>query len=122
MFKTRDRKEVRRQIKKRIRGRMSGTAQRPRLAVFRSLKHIYAQAVDDTQGQTLAQASSLDKDLRSASGYGGNVQAARDVGEKIAERLLAAGCQQVVFDRGGYIYHGRVKALAEAARGKGLKY
>ncbi len=122
MFKTRDRKEVRRQIKKRIRGRMSGTAQRPRLAVFRSLKHIYAQAVDDTQGQTLAQASSLDKDLRSASGYGGNVQAARDVGEKIAERLLAAGCQQVVFDRGGYIYHGRVKALAEAARGKGLKF
>jgi large subunit ribosomal protein L18 len=122
MFKTRDRREGRRQVRRRIRGRISGTAQRPRLAVYRSLKHIYAQAVDDVEGRTVAAASSVDAEVRAAGSYGGNVAAAKAVGEKIAERLLAAGCQQVVFDRGGYIYHGRVKALAEAARGKGLQF
>ena len=117
-----DRQAVRRRIRTRIRGRVSGTSDRPRLSVFRSLKHIYAQAVDDTLGRTLASASTVDPELRGKVSAGGNVDAAKAVGTAIAERLLASGCTQVVFDRSGYLYHGRVKALAEAARAKGLQF
>jgi len=97
---------------------MAGTAGRPRLAIYRSLNHIYAQVIDDEQGRTLAAASTTEKDLR--EGTGGNVEAARRVGRAIAERALTAGISSVVFDRGGYVYHGRVKALADAAREAGL--
>ena len=117
-----DRQAVRRRIRTRIRGRVSGTSDRPRLSVFRSLKHIYAQAVDDTLGRTLASASTVDPELRGKVAAGGNVDAAKAVGTAIAERLLASGCTKVVFDRSGYLYHGRVKALAEAARAKGLQF
>jgi large subunit ribosomal protein L18 len=116
----RSRAEVRRAIHKRIRRKVSGTPERPRLAVFRSLNHIYAQIVDDTKGMTLCAASSVEKELR--GGGGGNVAAARVVGRTIAERAIAKGVEHVVFDRGGYIYHGRVKGLAEAAREAGLKF
>jgi len=102
----------------RIRARVIGTAERPRLAVFRSLNHIYAQVIDDKRGQTIVSASSTEKDLRGNSG--GNLDAARRIGQAIAERALAKGIDQVVFDRGGYLYHGRVKALADAARAAGL--
>ena len=101
---------------------MSGTAQRPRLAVYRSLGHIYVQAIDDAQGVTLVSASSVDKDVRKGLKGGGNVSAAKVVGKAIAERAKAAGIEKVVFDRGGYKYHGRVKALADAAREAGLKF
>ena len=121
MFKSKDRKKSRHKVKVRIRKKVVGSAERPRLAVFRSLKHIYAQAVDDTSGHTLAMASSQDKALR-GSGFGGNVDTAKRVGEAIAERLMAKGCKEVVFDRGGWVFHGRVKALAEAARAKGLQF
>ena len=102
----------------RVRRKISGTAQCPRLDVFRSARHIYAQIIDDEAGVTLASASSMDKDFTE---YGGNVEAARAVGEKIAKVALEKGITEVVFDRGGYIYHGRVKALAEGAREGGLK-
>ena len=103
----------------RVRGKVSGTAERPRLSVFRSENNIYAQIIDDVNGVTLASASSLDKAIE---GYGGNVTAASAVGKLIAERALAKGIENVVFDRGGYLYHGRVKALAEGAREGGLKF
>jgi len=104
----------------RIRARISGDAGRPRLCVFRSLEHIYVQAVDDATGATLAQASTLE--LRKAGGALGNIEAAKKVGALIAERLKAKGLEKAVFDRGGYLYHGRVKAVAEAARAAGLKF
>ena len=104
---------------KRVRAHISGTAERPRLDVFRSSKNIYAQVIDDVNGNTLVSASSVEKDFE---GNGGNVEAAKKIGSKIAERALAKGIEEVVFDRGGYIYHGRVKALAEAAREGGLKF
>ena len=113
-----DRAVVRTAIHKRIRRKVRGSAERPRLAVYRSLNHIYAQIIDDNQGQTLVSASSTEKDLRGATG--GNVEAARRVGKAIAERALAKGIGHVVFDRGGYLYHGRVKALTDAARDSGL--
>ncbi len=113
---------MRRRIHLRIRKRVQGRAQRPRLSVFRSLKHIYAQIIDDTRARTLVSASSLDTELRQTMKSGGNVAAARQVGRILAERAKAAGITQVVFDRGGYAYHGRVKALAEAAREGGLKF
>ena len=103
----------------RVRKNISGTAERPRLNVYRSLNHIYAQVIDDTKGVTLVAASSMDKDF---DGYGGNVEAAKKVGAKVAEKALAAGIKQVVFDRGGYVYHGRVAALAEGAREGGLEF
>ena len=103
----------------RVRGKISGTAERPRLSVFRSENNIYAQIIDDVNGVTLASASSLDKAIE---GYGGNVTAASAVGKLIAERALAKGIENVVFDRGGYLYHGRVQALAEGAREGGLKF
>jgi large subunit ribosomal protein L18 len=95
-----------------------GSAERPRLAIYRSLNHISAQIIDDEQGRTLASASTTEKDLRGATG--GNVEAARRVGRAIAERALGQGISRVVFDRGGYVYHGRVKALTDAAREAGL--
>lgn len=98
------------------------SAGRPRLSVHRSGQHIYAQVIDDTKGQTLIAASTLDKDLRTSLKSGGNIAAASAVGKLIAERAKAAGITSVVFDRGGYIYHGRVKALAEAARESGLSF
>jgi large subunit ribosomal protein L18 len=107
--------------RRRIRAELGGTSARPRLCVFKSLKHIYAQAIDDEKGFTLAQASSLDKECASGKS-GGNLAAARAVGALIAVRLKDKGFEKVVFDRGGYRYHGRVKAVADAAREKGLKF
>ena len=104
----------------RLRKRVTGTPERPRLAVFRSLTHIYAQVIDDTQGRTLAAASDLEKDLR--AGEGKKSDSARRVGALIAERAKTAGVTQVVFDRGGFQFHGRVKALAESAREAGLTF
>ena len=104
---------------KRVRAHITGTAQRPRLDVFRSAKNIYAQVIDDVAGVTLASAASNEKDFGI---YGGNVEAAKKVGALIAERAKAKGIEEVVFDRGGYLYHGRVEALAEAAREGGLKF
>ena len=103
---------------RRVRGKISGTAARPRLDDFRSAKHIYAQVIDDEQGVTLASASSMDKDFNA---YGGNVEAAKKVGENIAKECLEKGITEVVYDRGGFVYHGRVQALAEGAREAGLK-
>ena len=103
----------------RVRGKISGTPERPRLCVFRSESNIYAQIIDDVAGNTLCSASTVEKEL---DGNGGNVEAAKKIGLKVAERALAKGIDTVVFDRGGYIYHGRVKALAEGAREGGLKF
>ncbi|MGH9970138.1 MAG: 50S ribosomal protein L18 [Pyrinomonadaceae bacterium] len=109
---------VRTAIHKRIRRKVRGSTERPRLAVYRSLNHIYAQVIDDYRGQTLVSASTTEKELRGSTG--GNVEAARRVGKAIAERALAKGISNVVFDRGGYLYHGRIKALTDAAREAGL--
>jgi large subunit ribosomal protein L18 len=122
MHGTVDRKAIRRRVRYRIRKKLSGTAGRPRLAVFRSEKHIYAQAIDDASGRTVAHASSRDASIRAGSPSGSNVAAAKVVGAAIAERLKQKGIETVVFDRGGFLYHGRVKALAEAAREAGLKF
>ena len=103
---------------RRVRGKISGTAERPRLDVFRSAKHIDAQVIDDVQGVTLASASSMDKDFNA---YGGNIEAAKKVGEAIAKKCLEKGITEVVYDRGGFVYQGRVQALAEGAREAGLK-
>ena len=113
------RQEVRRAIHKRIRKKVLGTAARPRLAIFRSLNHIYAQVIDDEKGVTLCSASSIEK---GKVAEGGNVAAAKVIGRLIAERAKERGITSVVFDRGGYIYHGRVRSLAEAAREAGLQF
>lgn len=113
-----NRAEVRRAVHGRIRRKVKGSTERPRLAIYRSLNHIYAQVIDDERGETLVSASTTEKDLKGNSG--GNVEAARRVGRAIAERARAAGINSVVFDRGGYVYHGRVKALTDAAREAGL--
>ncbi len=113
------RKEIRDRIHERIRSRVSGTPERPRLAVFRSVNHIYAQVIDDQQGHTLVAAASVEKDLR---GKGGNVEGAKLIGKAVAQRAKDKGITKVVFDRGGYLYHGRVKALADAAREAGLEF
>ena len=105
---------------RRVRKKVSGTAERPRLAVFRSNKHIYAQVIDDVTGRTLAAASTEDESLKGSTG--GNVEAATKVGALVAERAKAAGVGKVVFDRGGFRYHGRVAALADAARAGGLEF
>ena len=107
--------KVRRNIKR-------AAGERARLSVFRSSKHIYAQVIDDVKGETLASASSIEKDLRGSQKTGANIAAAKAVGKLVAERAAAKGVTNVVFDRGGYLYHGRVKALAEAAREGGLKF
>ncbi|HOM02990.1 MAG TPA: 50S ribosomal protein L18 [Acetivibrio sp.] len=106
----------------RVRKKVFGTPERPRLNVYRSLTNIYAQVIDDTAGRTLVSASSLDKDIKSKLDYCGNKEAAKEVGKLVAQRALASGIKRVVFDRGGYIYHGRVKELAEAAREAGLEF
>lgn len=108
--------------KYRIRKRLSGTAARPRLVVFRSLKHIYAQAVDDASGKTIVAASSRDKSCQAVTRQGGNLAAAKTVGAEIARRLKGTGIESVVFDRGGYRYHGRIQVLADSARENGLKF
>jgi large subunit ribosomal protein L18 len=118
----RDMKLRRQKIKTRIRGRISGTPERPRLSVYKSLKRIYVQAVDDTQGVTLAAASSLEKELKGTLKNGANMEAAKAVGARIAARLKEKGITSVVFDRNGNLYHGRVKALADSAREAGLKF
>jgi large subunit ribosomal protein L18 len=114
-----DSKKARSQRHKRVRGKINGTAERPRLNVFRSLQNIYAQLIDDVNGVTLVSASSVEKDFEE---YGGNKSAARKVGEMLAKRAIEKDITDVVFDRGGYIYHGRVQELAEGAREGGLKF
>jgi large subunit ribosomal protein L18 len=113
-----DKAAVRRAVHTRIRRRVRGTQERPRLAIFRSLNHIYAQVIDDERAVTIASASTVEKDLRGTTG--GNIEAAQRVGRAIAERAIAKGVEQVVFDRGGFRFHGRVKALTDAAREAGL--
>lgn len=113
------RNEIRLRIHKRIRARVAGTQERPRLAVFRSINHIYAQVIDDQQGHTVAAAASTEKDLK---GKGGNVEGAKLIGKAVAQRAKDKGITKVVFDRGGYLYHGRIKALADAAREAGLEF
>ena len=113
-----NRAEIRTAIHNRIRRKVRGNTERPRLAIYRSLNHIYAQVIDDRMGQTLVSASTTEKELR--SGSGGNLDAAKRIGQTIAERALAKGIESVVFDRGGYLYHGRIKALTDAARAAGL--
>jgi large subunit ribosomal protein L18 len=108
--------------KLRIRRQISGTPERPRLSVFRSARHIYAQVVNDVDGKTLAHASTLSRDVRNDVGESNKVDAAKKVGSAIAKLLLAKGIEKVVFDRSGYLYHGRVQALADAAREAGLKF
>ena len=120
MLATTDRKGLRSRVRRRIRLKVAGTAQRPRLAVFRSGKHMYAQAIDDASGRTLAQASTQEKSIVGDS-KGWAIDGAKKVGETIAGRLKEAGVETCVFDRGGFLYHGRVKALADAAREAGLK-
>jgi large subunit ribosomal protein L18 len=139
MYHQPTKREGRLRIHGRIRARVAGTAERPRLAVFRSLKHIYAQVVDDAAGRTLVSAATVSKGSATkgsategsgakaagkgaTAAYGGNVAAAKLIGKLVAERALEAGIKDVVFDRGGHRYHGRVKALAEAAREAGLRF
>ena len=119
MIRKIEKKEIRDRVHKRIRRKLSGTAARPRLAVFRSVAHIYVQVIDDAEGKTLVSASSVDKGAKT---NGGNVAAAKAIGKLVAERAKDKGIKSVVFDRGGYRYHGRVKALAEAARAAGLEF
>ena len=119
MVKQADKNKARLKRHKRVRAKINGTALRPRLNVFRSTNNIYAQLIDDVAGVTLASASTLDKEL---NGYGGNKEAAKKVGKLIAERAAQKNITEVVFDRGGYIFHGRVKELAEGAREGGLKF
>lgn len=113
------RDQIRLRIHKRIRAKVAGTAARPRLAIFRSLQHIYAQVIDDQDGKTVVSASTVEKPLH---GKGGNVEGARLIGKTVAERAKEKGITRVVFDRGGFLYHGRIKALAEAAREAGLEF
>jgi len=119
MDRAKQRVESRRRVQTRIRRKVTGTSERPRLAVFRSLKYIYAQVIDDANGKTIATASSREKD---ASAKGANAAAAKAVGALIAKKATDKGVKQVVFDRGGYLYHGNIKALADAARENGLEF
>lgn len=122
MIKTANRKEKVQKRHTSIRIKLSGTTEAPRLAVYRSTKHIYAQLIDDVKHVTIASASSVDKDLKTKLSHGGNIEAAKAVGEAIAKKALKAGVKDVVFDRGGFLYHGRVQALADAAREAGLNF
>ncbi len=122
MIKQRKRKPVIQKRHKSIRTKIVGTTEFPRLAVFRSTKHIYAQLIDDDKHVTIASASSNDKDLKEKLAHGGNIEAAKVVGEAIAQKAKKAGIECVVFDRGGFLYHGRVAALADAAREAGLMF
>ena len=121
MIATPQRNAIRKRVHKRIRTKMTGTAERPRLNVYRSLNHIYTQLIDDASGVTIASASTVAKKGEEKKA-GGNIEAAKTVGKLIAERAQAAGVKKVVFDRGGYLYHGRIKALADAAREAGLEF
>lgn len=121
MINLRQRNDIRQRVHSRIRAKMSGTAERPRLNVYRSLNHIYTQLIDDANGVTLASASTMSQ-KGAERAAGGNIEAARAVGKLIAERAASKGIKKVVFDRGGYLYHGRVKALADAARESGLDF
>ena len=116
------RNDIRKRKHIRVRKKISGTPERPRLCVYRSLTNIYAQVIDDSTGRTLVSASTIDKEIKDSVGFGGNVAGAAEVGKLVAIRALAQGISVVVFDRGGYIYHGRVAALAEAAREAGLNF
>ena len=122
MGKTEGRNTARKIRQRRVRRKVRGTPERPRLSVFRSAKHIYAQVVDDTANRVLVAASSLSKDFQAAGQSGGNVAGATLVGQMVAEKALRNGVQQVVFDRNGFLYHGRVKAVALGAREKGLQF
>jgi large subunit ribosomal protein L18 len=113
-----ERKQIRNRVHFRIRQKMSGTAERPRLNVYRSLNHIYAQVIDDAKGETIVSASTLAGKINA----GGNIAAAKEIGKRVAELALEKGVKKVVFDRGGYLYHGRIKALADAAREAGLDF
>lgn len=120
MIKKKNRKQATRKRHLRVRKSISGTAERPRLAVYRSGKHIYAQLIDDETGKTIASASSLDKELRDSIKSGANKEAAAEVGKVVAQKAKEKGIETVVFDRGGFLYHGRIAALADAAREGGL--
>ena len=122
MASKKDTLDPRQRRHRRVRKKVRGTAERPRLAVFRSNNHIYAQVIDDVAGRTLAAASTADASVKSAGGGTGNIDAAKRVGALVAERAKAAGVGKVVFDRGGFLYHGRVAALADAAREAGLEF
>lgn len=122
MFKKTVRNEARQKRHRVVRNKIHGSAERPRLNVYRSLNHIYAQVIDDDAGVTLLAASTLDKEVKEAVEKGYSVDAAKAVGKVVAERALAKGIKNIVFDRGGYKYHGRVKALADAARENGLNF
>ncbi|QFG00850.1 50S ribosomal protein L18 [Psychrobacillus glaciei] len=119
MITKQDKNQVRKKRHARVRTKITGTTERPRLNVFRSNKHIYAQLIDDSKGLTIVSASTMDKDF---GGTVGNVEAAKSIGETIAKRAVEKNIKSIVFDRGGYLYHGRVKALAEAARENGLEF
>lgn len=122
MFKKVDREAKRQKRRYRIRKKVSGTAETPRMSVYRSLSHMYVQLIDDVNGVTLISASTADKEMKADIANGSNVEAAKTVGKKIAERAIAKGIETVVFDRSGYLYTGRVQALADAAREAGLKF
>lgn len=122
MIKKPCKNDIRKRKHARVRKKISGTPERPRLCVYRSLGHIYAQVIDDVAGRTLVSASTLDQAIKDKVEFGGNTKGAAEVGKLVAEKALAAGVDTVVFDRSGYIYHGRVAALAEAAREAGLKF
>jgi len=118
----RTKEELRKRRHRRVRKKVFGSPERPRLCVYGSLNHIYAQIIDDLKGYTMVAASTLDKELKSEIKHGGNIESARKVGELIAKRALQKGIKKVVFDRGGFKYHGRIKALADAAREVGLEF
>lgn len=122
MIKKSNRKVAVARRHKRIRVNLAGTTERPRLAVYRSNKHIYAQLIDDVRGVTIAAAGTTEKDYKENASHGGNIEAAQNVGKTIAERAIKSGIKQVVFDRGGFVYHGRIAALADAAREAGLEF
>ncbi len=122
MSRIKDRKQRRARIRRRYRHNVQGTTARPRLAVYRSLRHVYAQVIDDEAGTTLVSASSLEKDVAGGASHGGNAEAGKLVGKAIADRAKEKGFETVVFDRGGFNYHGVIRAMAEAAREAGLKF
>jgi large subunit ribosomal protein L18 len=122
MIKKPDKNALRKKKHMRIRNKISGTPERPRLNVYKSSKNIYAQIIDDTKGTTLVSASTLDAAIKTSVENGGNIEAAKEVGKLIARRAVEKGIKTIVFDRGGYVYHGRVKELADAARAEGLEF
>ena len=122
MIKQPNRKEATQKRHRRLRAKLAGTTEAPRLAVYRSTKHIYAQLIDDEKNVTVCSASSVDKDLKEKLAHGGNIDAAKVVGEAIAKKALAKGVECVVFDRGGFLYHGRIAALADAEREAGIMF